>query len=458
MKTLTATVIAALALQSAVASLTAMSAAVGGGDIYVATNGLDTNPGTLAQPTTLSKAITLVPPGGTIFMRGGTYIYSAQITLERTNNGAGELLRKSIFAYPAEQPVLDFSSQPYGKTSRVHNSRGLQINGHWWHLRGLEVKGSADNGIYVAGNSNIIERCITHHNRDTGLQIGRHASTVAHADWPAYNLILNCDSYDNYDSPPNGGENADGFACKLTSGPGNVFRGCVAHNNTDDGWDLFTKRATGPIDPVIIDQCVAYANGVLTDGTINKNGDRNGFKLGGSSIAVDHVVTRSIAFSNLHNGFTWNSNPGRIRMVNNLAFDNTKGNYKFDVEGPLFFNNLSFWKSLASDQSDRRGASGSLATRSNCWWDKSKKQPSISGQGLIVTAGDFVSLAPPAGGFTRNADGTLNLGDFGRLAASSPLIGAGDAPVLPNLGKLPFIPATYYLGIPDIGAVESGPQ
>ena len=259
MKTLTATVIAALALQSAVASLTAMSAAVGGGDIYVATNGLDTNPGTLAQPTTLSKAITLVPPGGTIFMRGGTYIYSAQITLERTNNGAGELLRKSIFAYPAEQPVLDFSSQPYGKTSRVHNSRGLQINGHWWHLRGLEVKGSADNGIYVAGNSNIIERCITHHNRDTGLQIGRHASTVAHADWPAYNLILNCDSYDNYDSPPNGGENADGFACKLTSGPGNVFRGCVAHNNTDDGWDLFTKRATGPIDPVIIDQCVAYA-------------------------------------------------------------------------------------------------------------------------------------------------------------------------------------------------------
>jgi hypothetical protein len=395
-----------------------------------------------------------VRPGGTVFLRGGTYCFSNQITIDRTNSGCGESLRKHLFACTGERPVLDFSTQPYGRTSKTSNPRGIQVNGHWWHLRGIEVTASADNGIYIAGSSNIIERCVTHHNRDTGLQIGRHAVAAARSEWPSHNLILNCDSHDNYDCPPNGGENADGFACKLTTGPGNVFRGCVARNNIDDGWDLFTKKATGPIDPVVIDQCIACDNGVLSSGFTNKSGDRNGFKLGGSGLAVDHIVTRCIAFNNGKNGFTWNSNPGRIRMINNLAFNNARGNFKFDVNGPVFLNNLSFWNSSLSVQSDRRGVSGTPATPSNCWWDKSKKLTSVNGRGLVVTAADFVSLAPPSGGFTRDAEGSLQPGGFGRLSPASALIDAGEWPS--NPAELPFDPARYYLGAPDIGAVESG--
>ena len=41
-------------------------------------------------------------------------------------------------------------------------------------------------------------------------------------------------------------EDADGFAAKLTTGEGNVFDGCIAAYNADDGWDLFAKAATGP--------------------------------------------------------------------------------------------------------------------------------------------------------------------------------------------------------------------
>jgi hypothetical protein len=441
---------------SVVATLNVLGLPEGGGNIYVATNGLEANPGTPAQPTTLPKALTLVQPGGTIYLRGGTYSYSTQITINHGNNGVGDVLRKRLFAYPAEHPVLDFSSQPYGDTSDVSNPRGIQINGHWWHLRGLEVMGSTDNGIYVAGNSNIVERCITHHNRDSGIQIARHSSTAPRAEWPAYNLILNCDSYDNYDSPPNGGENADGFACKLTSGPGNVFRGCVARNNIDDGWDLFTKSDTGAIDPVVIDQCIAYANGVLSDGTENENGDRNGFKLGGSDIAVNHIVTRSIAFNNGKNGFTWNSNPGEIRMVNNFAFNNVQGNYKFDRPGPIFINNLSLWQTSGTGVNDRYGGSSGIATGSNnvFWFNKVPRNDA----GLSVSSASFQSLTAPPGGFARHADGSLNLGGFAKLIATSPLIEAGDVPVLPIPGELPFDPATAYLGDPDIGAVESGPQ
>jgi hypothetical protein len=344
--------------------------------------------------------------------------------------------------------VLDFSAQPYGTGS---NPRGLQVNGSYWHVKGIEAKGSADNGIYVAGNNNVIENCITHGNRDTGLQIGRASSSDQMPDWPANNLILNCESYDNYDAPPGGGENADGFAAKLTVGPGNTFRGCVSHNNIDDGWDLYTKDDTGPIGAVTIDQCVAHHNGTLTNGTSSDSGDRNGFKLGGEDIPVGHVVTRSVAFANGKNGFTWNSNPGAIRMANNLAFDNAEGNFKFGDNATqtqaVFTNNVSFWTTTSSTQSDK--AIGTDVAMSNCWWDKSKSQPSINGKGLIVTAADFAaSLANPS--VTRSADGAVVLTIF-RLATGSDLLDAGSVPT----GPLPFDAGGYYKGAPDLGAVET---
>ena len=346
--------------------------------------------------------------------------------------------------------MLDFSSEPYGKTSQVSNPRGLQINADYWYLRGLEVMGSADNGIFVAGNSNVVEQCVTHDNRDTGLQISRYSSDCPDDEWPSYNLILNCDSYDNYDCYPNEGENADGFACKLTSGPGNVFDGCISHHNIDDGWDMYTKTATGPIGVVVLDRCIAYANGSLTDGTTNDSGDRNGFKLGGSDIAVDHIVTRCISFGNGKNGFTFNSNPGAIRMVNNFAFDNEEGNYKFDDPAPVFINNLSFWTS-GSGSNDRYGGNSGAATGDNnvFWYDGDP----INDLGLSVSADSFESLSIPSGGFARYADGSICLAGFATLVEGDELIDAGD---FPGLSELPFDAASYYLNYPDIGAVETG--
>ena len=420
-----------------------------GDGIIVAPDGVDSAPGTLSAPTTLTAALTRVTAGGNIFMRGGTYAYAVQLTIERTNAGTAAA-SKNLSPYGAEKPVLDFSSQPYGTGS---NPRGLQVNGSYWHIKGLEVKGSADNGIYVAGSNNVIESCVVHANRDTGLQIGRAASSDAMADWPASNLILNCESYDNYDAPPGAGENADGFAAKLTVGEGNVFRGCVSHNNIDDGWDLYTKQDTGPIGTVTIDQCVSFHNGTLTDGTMSSSGDRNGFKLGGDSIPVVHVVTRSIAFGNGKNGFTWNSNPGAIRLSNTLAFDNADGNYKFGDNGTttaaVFTNNVSFWTTSSGVQSDK--AIGTDASSTNCWWDKSKSQPSVNAKGLVVTAADFASsLSSPPATIPRAADGSLDLSFF-RLAAGSDLMNAGTIPS----GALPFDPMTSYMGAPDLGAVET---
>ena len=150
--------------------------------------------------------------------------------------------------------------------------------------------------------------------------------------------MISSESHDNADSD---GEDADGFAAKLTSGPGNVFRYDVSHNNIDDGWDLYAKTDTGPIGVVTIENSLSYTNGTLSNGTVNANGDRNGYKLGGSDIAVNHIARRNIAYNNGHHGFTYNSNPGSMTIDSNLSIDNAERNFSFDEGTSTFTGNTS---------------------------------------------------------------------------------------------------------------------
>ncbi|GAA3024075.1 carbohydrate-binding protein [Streptosporangium longisporum] len=303
-----------------------------GDTLYVAPNGTDGAPGTQAAPTTLTSAITRIAPGGTISMRGGRYDFSQTVTIAPGNNGTASA-RKKISAYPGETPVLNFSAQ-----SEDPANRGLAVGGSFWHIHGIVVERAGDNGILLGGNDNIIERTVTRFNRDTGLQLSRLVAGAPREQWPSRNLIVSVESHDNADSD---GEDADGFAAKLTSGPGNVFRYAVAHNNIDDGWDLFTKTDTGPIGAVTIEDSLAYDNGTLSNGGQAGNGDRNGYKLGGEDISVDHVVRRNIAYNNGKHGFTYNRNLGTMTVSNNVGIGNTERNFNFDGGSSVFRNNTS---------------------------------------------------------------------------------------------------------------------
>ncbi|MCF1598124.1 carbohydrate-binding protein [Streptomyces muensis] len=300
--------------------------------LYVAPNGTDGAAGTESAPTTLTSAIGRISAGGTIYLRGGTYNHSSTVTIPAGNNGTASA-RTKLSAYPGERPVLNFSAQ-----SESSSNRGLQVMGSYWHVHGIVVERAGDNGIYVGGSDNVIERTVTRFNRDTGLQLGRIASSTPKDQWPSDNLIVSAESHDNADSD---GEDADGFAAKLTTGTGNVFRHTVAHNNIDDGWDLYTKPDTGAIGPVTIEDSLAYENGTLSDGSQAGNGDRNGYKLGGEDIAVNHVVRRSIAYDNGKHGFTYNSNPGTMTVSNNVSVDNAQRNFNFDDGTSVFRDNTS---------------------------------------------------------------------------------------------------------------------
>jgi pectate disaccharide-lyase len=378
-----------------------------GNAIYVSPSGSASAAGTESAPTTLDSAISRIQAGQTIYMRGGTYNLSTTITIPATNNGTSAS-KKSIVAYGSEIPILNFSAM-----TESSSNRGIQLYGNYWYIKGIIIEQAGDNGMYIGGNNNTIERCVTRKNHDTGLQLGRSDSSYTSiGQWPSNNLILQCESYDNADSTA---ENADGFACKLTTGNGNVFRGCISHNNLDDGWDLYTKTDTGPIGPVTIEYCIAYNNGTLTDGSVTGSGDKNGFKLGGEDISVNHTVRYCISFRNGKHGFTYNRNLGTIDFYNNTSCYSTQRNFNFDGGTSTFRNNLS----LESGDTDRILGS-TLNPDYNCWWGSSG---TINTKGLVVTTADFASLTIGSIGF--NADGTLDYGNFCKLASGSDLIGSG---------------------------------
>jgi hypothetical protein len=278
--------------------------APGPDDIWISPNGDDAAPGTESAPLrTLTAAVQRTRPGLTIWVTTGTYASSETVSLDALGQ-SGAALR--IFAAPGVRPIFDFTAQTRGSSS----ARGIEISGDYWYLRGLDVINAGDNCIHVSGSHDTIENVVTHGCSDTGIQITANSSQASDSTRAAYNTIVNCDSYENYDAA-NLGENADGFAAKLYIGPGNVFRGCRAWNNADDGWDLFASD-----DVVVIENCWAIANGKIGAAQNNTNGDGNGFKLGGKPATGDpnqggavHQVTNCASIENRACGFVRNNNP-----------------------------------------------------------------------------------------------------------------------------------------------------
>lgn len=300
-------------------------------EYYVAPDGSDEAVGTKAAPfATIQRAQQVVQPGDTVFVRGGTYrATEAQIAGRVGPYACFMLLEKSgapgkrinYWAYPGEQPVFDLSDvKPAG--ARV---TAFRVNGSWIHLKGLEVI-----GVQVTitghtqsicfdneGSDNVYERLSMHDGMAIGLWIGAGAN----------NLVLNCDAYRNHDSVSDGGRggNVDGFGYHgLKGSVNNVFRGCRAWFNSDDGYDFINADEVARIE-----NCWAFYNGYSTSFT--SLGDGNGFKAAGEAGRTPatlpnpiprHVVTGSVAVRNKVNGFYANHHPGGITWENNTAYKN----------------------------------------------------------------------------------------------------------------------------------------
>lgn len=392
--------------------------------IYVSPDGRSYGSGAKDDPVDIYTAVKSAAPGRTILLKGGTYALDKTVIVERGVNGTADA-KIYMIADPeaATRPVLDFQGR----------CAGMILAGDYWYFQGFDVTRSANaqKGIQVSGSYNTVDNVMTYKNGNTGLQISRYKSTDNWEDWPSHNLILNCTSYLNADA---GYEDADGFAAKLTIGEGNVFDGCIAAYNADDGWDLFAKIETGAIGQVVIQNCVAFKNGYVLDenGQEVDAGNGNGFKMGGSSISGHHILRNSVSFGNKAKGIDSNSCPD-IEAYSSTSYNNESFNVAFytnDAKNTAFMAKgiLSFKDSsnaagqTVTEQFKPKGTQETSAYENvmNYYW---RGENSTNSEGIAATAEWFQNMDMNSaihGGIRRNTDGTINMNGFLAVTSAVP--------------------------------------
>lgn len=418
-----------------------VAGSAGASTYYVAPNGSDGARGSIDAPwQSIARAQSAVQPGDTVYLRGGRYAYTAAATscASRRATVSAIVLDKSgsegkpirYWAYPGETPVLDFAGMT--DDCRV---KGIEVTADWIHLKGLEVTGAPQQpqnrlnheswGVWIDASHGVYEQLDLHHNMGPGLFIKDGAD----------NLVLNSDSHHNYDPyTSNGaGQSADGFGAHVSAGhPGNVFRGCRAWANTDDGFDLINAYS-----PVTIEYSWAWDHGYLPGTrTPLPAGNGNGIKAGGyggkyAPAKVRHVVRFSVAFDNKVSGFYANHHPVALDFFNNTAFGNGSD---FNMLGiapdgsPVYLGTLR--NNLSASPAGLKVAGADAVANS---WDLK----------LAPGAADFEDMSHQGWDAPRQADGSLPVLPHFRLRGGSRLLDAGIDVGLPFKGKAP-----------DLGAFE----
>lgn len=419
---------------------------------YVATNGNDANTGAIATPfLTIQRAQTSAAAGDTVYIRGGTYVMTtAQIAQYSSIWAYVTLLNKSgasnnrikYWNYPNEKPVFNYS----GINPAGYRINAFQVTGSWIHIRGIEVVGVQVNitthtqseCFENTGSNNIYENLSMHDGKAIGFYLTKGGN----------NLILNCDAYNNWDNvSENGlGGNTDGFGCHpnndLVGYTNNVFRGCRAWFNSDDGFDCINA-----FEAVTIENCWSFYNGYST--SFASLGDGNGFKVGGFGVTdfsnlpatiPRHNVRFCLAIRNKSAGFYANHHLGGNNWYNNSAYYNAvnynmlnrSADHTADVPGydHNLKNNLG-WGARSAEYSN-------LNTSTS---DVSYNYFTLS---VTVNSSDFLSVDQSLLTAARQSDGSLPVNNFMRLVTSSDLINKGT-----NVGF------AYNGSAPDLGCFES---
>lgn len=371
-----------------------------GQSIRVAPDGTPDGDGTAASPLDLHTAVAYAQAGQQIVLAPGTYTPPRKVVVERGRDGTSDA-PITLMSEPGSRAVLDLSQSPDG---------GLVLRGDWWHVYDLEITGSRDKAkpMLIEGHHNVVERVESHHNADTGLQIsGRSAEPSSM--WPSHNVVVSSVAHHNADA---GGNDADGFAAKLTVGEGNVFRHDIAYNNIDDGWDLFAKSISGPIGTVVIEDSVAYDNGWLSDDP-SRTGEGNGFKLGGESMPGDHLLRNAVSYGNLGTGVTSNSGPDvrvdRVTSVGNdrgVRLETNAAATAYEARGVIS------WRNTGLDTVVLRQDDTSLLTDPSNHW--SLGGASAVDEGWFVST-DFDGVRPEIA-----ADGSIDLHGLLELTDAAP--------------------------------------
>ena len=416
-----------------------------GATYYIATDGSDSNPGSLSQPwRTIQKGFSSISPGDILYIRGGTYTPAATVIggmycgagVSNKRGTAGSVYK--VLAYPGETPVLDCRNM----TGTSYSKAGILLYScAYWQIKGIEITRAdqsrspvrGGSGIYIEGGNHItIENCVSHHNGGPGFE-----TRMPDGDELQF---INCDAYSNWD-PYSGipGDNADGFSCGYSLKNYTIrFTGCRSWNNSDDGFDNY--EAAGYSGIFYYTRCWSWHNGYRPDG-VTQAGQGCGFKYGLDGQVYDGVTRRfsynCIAYDNRTRGFSQESANVKKEFYNCISYSNEMHGFSFwGIDIPdILKNNISFGNT--GSQVEQLGTK--RISNHNSW-----------DGGVTVTAADFASVDGKELERTRNADGSLPDINFLHLITGSDLINAGINVGLPYFGTAPDLgPFEVQTGIVD---------
>jgi hypothetical protein len=414
-------------------------------------NASDMNRGTdINHPwATWQKAFRTARAGDTVYFRGGSW-YPTQdnygsVTEHHASIGRGHYGTAEnpicFFAYPPDLaqgnvPILDCrNTHP-----RVSNHVGLRIaDARHLIFRGLTIKNVrafmvGDVEMWCAGiQATDCEHLVL--DRMTASYVGGYGFFLKGHDTL---YVTNCDAHNNCDSldvsMPGG--DGDGFNIQALGETTDTSRisyisGCRAWNNSDDGFDISSKKQLDVHD------CWSWNNGFL-------EGDATGFKL-----CLSHVQTASkrrvyncIAAYNKRSGFV------------DLNLHHTIGPFMEYFNNTVYPASVIYRNNLVYDYSESNPAAfmacdydyPTYVTQDhNTWVQTGERWHTINNPDFRLTDDDFISLDSSQLRWPRKADGSLPDINFLRPKQSSDLVDRGMDVGLAYKGEAP-----------DIGALEYG--
>ncbi|MDH4079253.1 MAG: right-handed parallel beta-helix repeat-containing protein [Nitrospira sp.] len=315
-----------------------------GASYYVATNGSDSNPGTLNQPfKSFKKGVSLLQPGDTLYIRGGTY--TEQMDFQGPNISGTSTGWIRIAGYPGEIVISQYAS---GKTGgygpiKARGNRGyfifenlildgvngadatgwaLRDGNHHFILRNLEIKNFKTTGLFIIGNDIQVLNCKIHDSvvDPPPRSSRRYGIYFSMGD----NVVI--DGIEIYNQPGGG----------ITVFPGPVHKAIIRnnvihHNNIMENSSVPGIQIFADIDytihgPGVIDDVQIY-NNVVHSNCVNKPG---GGTCGGIQVSNGATGTRvwnNTVYGNKGYGILVNAgdNGPAIDTVvqNNIVFANT---------------------------------------------------------------------------------------------------------------------------------------
>ncbi|MDC0359076.1 hypothetical protein OAO01_09690, partial [Oligoflexia bacterium] len=397
-------------------------------NFYVATNGNDSNNGSLSQPwKTAQHAVDTLSNGGAICFRGGTY--KERFT---TNNSGTSSNWLTLMSYPGEQAI--FSGAGLGGSVYA----GLiSVDSSYTRLKDLEVTASSGPGVRVGGvvqhlhftgldvHHNIgvsaaifvdpdnsgsqplwltIEDSKVHHNALGGIALWPQGAT----DSIRYVLIQRNEVYLNNQTPSG---NWDGI--QLGGQPGSAsniaVRDCLVYlNGTTAGGDEIDSTGHGPHKFHLIENNIIVGNG----------GAGGAFKVqgfSGSPIISTNKIARFNTILNVGSFVTYNS-PSPQSFIHN-TFASLPNDPKLNLLGSTngADHPIMFWYTGGSR--DHTGGRGGLHFRNNAFLGSERSMFLSSGRApYYIMTRPSVTLD---GNLYKFTNGRISLATYGTWAANS---------------------------------------